>query len=472
MARMTRRSTYKTSQAPSDAPVGRPFQAGTTFQEFQSDRRANRHQMPQLAARVLLQTCGYCRKAPDLTGICTPPQKSYCGAEEVFVGIQFNKQSLSFVCCRMQFPIGLRLTNVARAKKVFASLDGYYCPTKMDATGSAEYMQQGVPYLSDPAPNNGQSACRLVWDKFKGRWTLLFATGKVQDSVIDDHVNPTLMNTSGKGSLFSVTEIVDLTASYLLDSQPRELLPGEKPTYPELQTFSATAPDYQEYCDPAYLQNPSQYEGKLDEDNPCFHTFDADQNGLPRGITASSFWNCADRDKTRKYYSNVFEKNQKQMQQDQKRSQSTVDTVMTSPELAAGIAAMIPWGSYAEPGEKGVEETSKQTEKVAGEEIEKEAKGLTFRRCRNNVRSVRGNVQRSRGGSDNYGKEASRSLSYQDWCKERLAGRHFRRCRGEDLEDRSKRMEGSGSSISTPHESSWQQHGLHRDLEGTCSLAR
>ena len=46
---------------------------------------------------------------------------------------------------------------------------------------------------------------------------------------------------------------------------------------PKLLAFHADQPDYKEYCDPAYLQNPSAFPDSesITQTNPCFHVFNS-----------------------------------------------------------------------------------------------------------------------------------------------------------------------------------------------------
>eukprot|EP00913_Durusdinium_trenchii_P030751 g28801.t1 len=155
-----------------------------------------------------------------------------------------------------------------------------------------------------------------------------------------------------------------------IQPKPKPLLPQQKPEQPKLLTFHPEEPDYKEYCDPAYLQNPFAFQAadSISESNPCFHTFNAQPATLDpapdapllKGITEQAFWQCGERSKRRSYMSSMTVANKAQLDKDVSDKQEQLEQITLGLELAAAIVGMIPWGSYAEPGSKGAEEMQKQ----------------------------------------------------------------------------------------------------------------
>lgn len=185
------------------------------------------------------------------------------------------------------------------------------------------------------------------------------------------------MDINSSSALFSATFIRPLTCSYLVKPKVKSPFPQKKPTYPKLVEFHATQPDYKAYCDPMVLQSPGAFQVSVDETNPCYHTFNAELvKGVTemKGISEQTFWDCADRSAARKYMGSMTTSGKQKAAYDLQKTADLMQDISLALQLAAGVAGMIPWGSYAAPGEKGAEKGSKLAEKEEEKVAEKEIK--------------------------------------------------------------------------------------------------
>lgn len=184
---------------------------------------------------------------------------------------------------------------------------------------------------------------------------------------------------NGSSAFFSATFIRPLTNGYLVKVKVNSPFPQKKPTYPKLVEFHTVSPDYAAYCNPTVLQNPGAFQTSVEETNPCYHTFNAEVvKGVPatKGISEQAFWNCADRERARNYMGAMTTAGREKTEY---KIQETVDLltdITLALQLVSGVAGMIPWGSYAAPGEKGAEKGGKAVEekekKVVKKEVEKD----------------------------------------------------------------------------------------------------
>eukprot|EP00435_Cladocopium_sp_Y103_P039215 s301_g10.t1 len=199
--------------------------------------------------------------------------------------------------------------------------------------------------------------------------------GAKNASIQSGNVVPVDMNRNS--GFFSATFIRPLTNGYLVKAKVKQPFPQKEPTYPKLVEFHAVQPDYKAYCNPIVLQNPGAFQTSVEETNPCYHTFNAEVvKGVPatKGISEQAFWNCADRQAARNYMGAMTTSGREKTEY---KTQETVDLltdITLALQLVSGVAGMIPWGSYAAPGEKGAEKGGKAVEQKEKKVVEKEVK--------------------------------------------------------------------------------------------------
>ncbi|CAK9001676.1 unnamed protein product [Durusdinium trenchii] len=308
----------------------------------------------------------FCRMTALLSS-CQQATTSFCQEEGVVTSVSYDSNQFKLGCCRLQRRLGMSLTSSPRSTLKYESFAGYYCPIRIDITGAPIYKKTLIKSIGEPLLNTTRNEWTLNWNRFLNRWELR-EDQKLVEVLSGEAECPVAVNASGFS--FSATYIEPLTAAYVIQPKPKPLLPQQKPEQPKLLTFHPEEPDYKEYCDPAYLQNPFAFQAadSISESNPCFHTFNAQPATLDpapdapllKGITEQAFWQCGERSKRRSYMSSMTVANKAQLDKDVSDKQEQLEQITLGLELAAAIVGMIPWGSYAEPGSKGAEEMQKQ----------------------------------------------------------------------------------------------------------------
>ena len=303
-----------------------------------------------------------CRKTNLLT-MCQQPMNPQCKEEEVLNGISYDgnsiwlwtstlfwfaftylmlslfyplvgmfwdlsvlstsKQGLKLRCCQLQRQVGLRLTSSIRKTKEYKNFEGYYCPIAILNTGAAVYSRTKIASLGDPG--SSEVAATLYWNKWTTSWDL--KTDQLIGSIVSDVVWPGELESAPQHN-FSAIAIKPLK-SFAKKTTPSSPFPKHKPVYPVLQKFTATEPDYAAYCNPVFLQHPALYAGGIDQNNPCYHTFNAEKpvTGMPKGITEQDFWDASGREHTRNYLFSSAQSSQKKLESwIQKEIAKTQDT--------------------------------------------------------------------------------------------------------------------------------------------------
>ncbi|CAE7942509.1 NEK5 [Symbiodinium necroappetens] len=211
----------------------------------------------------------FCRKT-SLLAACAQPEKSHCEVGHVVNAFSYSGNQFKLGCCRLQKPMGTKLTPDPRKARLYEGFEGYYCPAAMGSTGMAVYRKSRIGPLGEPGTSTDLN-WTLSWEKFDGTWVLRHALEKYA-SVESDAVSPLEIEANAK---FSATKIEALL-SEAAKPKVQSPFPKKKPTYPKLIQFRPVQPDYKAYCNPAFLQNPSLFKGSISDTNPCYHTFHAE----------------------------------------------------------------------------------------------------------------------------------------------------------------------------------------------------
>ncbi|CAK9105872.1 unnamed protein product [Durusdinium trenchii] len=298
----------------------------------------------------------FCRETP-LLSTCKPLQSSRCAMAEVVGGVSFGAGSFKLSCCGLQKELGVTLLDTIGQS--YETFEGYYCPSSMEqSTGSATYTRTNIRALGSISLRSADhSPWELKWNKFQAAWELREPLGHVHAQINSSQVSPVGL----AGKRFSVTSIRDLRAQYLIGSKVEASAAGGEPKYPKLKEFHASEPDYEEYCDPFFLQNPDLFSGSMAESNPCYHAFNADppMEGLPKGITEQDFWKCNKRESVREY---VVEKaDSKTTEVNAEEEVEATESELTNDLIRLGVSAAVAWlpGGSSVTAKTGAENTGR-----------------------------------------------------------------------------------------------------------------
>ena len=317
----------------------------------------------------------WCRSTPLLSS-CEQPTAAWCQTPGVVVSVSFDSNQFKLGCCQVQRRLGMALGEYTSLSETTNSA-GYYCPARIDNTGAPIYSKAFIASLGEPENSSQKNGWTVKWDRWKERWLLEDPEGTATAFLPGSALSPAWINASGFS--FSATFIEPLTAAYLTQQKPDGPFPKQKPTMPKLVPFRSEQPDYKEYCDPAFLEDPSQYPAaeSMAETNPCYHVFNSmpanldPEVDLPKGITEQSFWQCSERSKRRTFMSAQTQINLGQEGREIDEKLSWWGKVKLTAELAGAILGMIPWGSWSAPNEKSAEIAQENVKEKVEEEVKK-----------------------------------------------------------------------------------------------------
>ncbi|CAE7338972.1 NEK5 [Symbiodinium sp. CCMP2592] len=230
------------------------------------------------------------------------------------------------------------------------------------------------------------------------RWTAEWQVrvkGAVVSSFHSDGVLPAEIDFSS-GDNFSAVPIVPMP-SFAKKPPPASPFPKHPPTFPKLLKFHPVQPDYKAYCDPTFLQNPALFSGKVEEGNPCYHTFNAEKpvQGLPKGITEEDFWQASGRSHTRQYLFAHAASEQNKLENWVQKEIGKLQDAADIAALVAAVATAIPWGSYSSPASAAKKVASKEGEKVAKKIVEKKVVQALISKAKAFASKVKGIASKS-----------------------------------------------------------------------------
>ncbi|CAE7805567.1 unnamed protein product [Symbiodinium sp. CCMP2592] len=337
----------------------------------------------------------FCRKT-NLLANCQQLMNPSCQKGEVLAGIGYSSDSMRVKCCKLQQKVGLRLMpqEPQGRKEAQKDFQGYYCPTGIDSTGAPFYTRTLIRALGK-LHESGANAT-LSWDKWTAEWQVR-VNHTVVSSFRSDAVLPAEIDFSS-GDKFSAVPIVPMP-SFAKKPPPASPFPQHPPTFPKLLKFHPVQPDYKAYCDPTFLQNPALFSGRVEEGNPCYHTFNAEKpvQGLPKGITEEDFWQASGRSQTRQYLfaHAASEQNKLENWVQKEIGKPGLQDAADIAALVAAVATAIPWGSYSSPASAAKKVASKEGEKVAKKIVEKKVVQALISKAKAFASKVKGIASKS-----------------------------------------------------------------------------